>query len=357
LHATPAPSPEALDALRDRFRATLLGCAIGDALGFPHEGAAPEVMARVPELAEDFRPRPKGKYAKGQYTDDTQMTLALAASIAEEGKIDGRAVASRFAQLWRDDIILAAGETTDAAMKRILKGKPWMSAGGEVGRAGNGAAMRASPIGLWHCDDPSRVCRDSEIQGVITHKDPRALAGAAVLACAVALALGDELPGHKRFTVAVAEVAQAQSPDFAEHLSQLPRLLKWETRSAVAAIRKLGQEPGVVPEEPGITGFVIPSVTMALYAFLRQPDDYRESIRLVLQSGGDVDTIGAMTGALLGARLGLAGLPARLRKGILHADVIMQIADQLFDRRFPAPKPVPAPVARHARVSPSRIRR
>ena len=55
--------------------------------------------------------------------------------------------------------------------------------------------------------------------------------------------------------------------------------------------------------------------------------------------------------------MGLTIAPARLRKGVLHADVIVQIADQLFDRRFPAPKPVPAPVARHARVVTSRTRR
>jgi ADP-ribosylglycohydrolase len=324
--------------LRDRFRATLLGCAIGDALGFPFEGSPPEALSRVPELAEDFRPRPKGRYAKGQYTDDTQMTLALAASIAEEGKVDGRAVAARFAQLWRDGIILEAGETTSDSIKRIIKGKPWMSAGAEIGKAGNGAAMRASPIGLWHCDDPVKVARDAEIQGVITHKDPRALAGGAAIAAAVALALEGAEPSAKRFCALVAEAAHTLSPEFATMLGELPKFLKWEIRSAVTAITRMGLEPGAMPDWPGISPFVVPSVVMSLYAFLREPNDFRAAMRLALRAGGDVDTTAAMTGAISGAYLGMAGLPARLRKGVLHADVIVQIADLLYARKFPAPK-------------------
>jgi ADP-ribosylglycohydrolase len=336
LQAHHGPSHD--DELRDRFRATLLGCAIGDALGFPFEGAPPEALARVPELAEDFRPRPRGRYAKGQYTDDTQMTLALAASIAEEGKVDGRAVAQRFAQLWRDGIILEAGESTTEAIKRVLKGKPWMSSGAEVGQAGNGAAMRSSPIGLWHFDRPTKVSRDAEIQGVITHKDPRALAGGAAIAAAVACVLDGQEPTPRHLCNAVAEAANSQSPEFASHLHDLPRLLKWEVRSAVAAIWRMGLGEGELPEAPGISSFVIPSVMISLYSFLREPNDFRAALRLVLRAGGDVDTTGAMTGAISGAWLGMAGLPARLRKGVLHADVIVEIADLLYARKFPTPR-------------------
>jgi ADP-ribosylglycohydrolase len=336
LHASSGTSRD--DDLRDRFRATLLGCAIGDALGFPFEGAAPEALARVPELAEDFRPRPRGRYARGQYTDDTQMTLALAASIAEEGKVDGRAVAQRFAQLWREGIILEASETTTEAIKRVIRGKPWMSSGAEVGNAENCAAVRAAPIGLWHFDRPSKVARDAEIQGVITHKDPRALAGAGAMAAGVALALEGTEPAPRRFCAAVGEAAASQSAEFAELLQELPRLLKWEVRSAVSTIARMGREAGEPGEWPGISSFVVPSVVLALYAFLREPNDFRACMRLALRAGGDVDSTCAMAGALSGAYLGMAGLPARLRRGVLHAEVIVEIADLLFARKFPAPR-------------------
>ena len=329
-----ATGPANPELIRDRFRATLLGCAIGDALGFPFEGQPPEVVQRVPEIAEDFHPRPRGKYAKGQYTDDTQMTLALAASIAEEGRVDGRAVANRLAALWRDGIILEAGETTSEAMGRILKGAPWMSAGAEVGLAGNGAATRAAPIGLWNCDDFGKIARDAEVQGVITHKDPRSLAGSAAFAAAVALALEEGEPQPRRFLQIVAECANPFSNEFAAIIADLGRLLKWEPRSAISTIALLGLRPDEQPDWPGISPYVVPTVVMAIYAFLREPGDFRAALQLALRAGGDVDTTGAMVGALSGAHLGMLGIPARLRKGMLHADVILEIADTLFARKF-----------------------
>ena len=49
---------------------------MGDALGFPLRGVPPDALERLPSLAEDFANRPRGKYAKGQFSDDTQLLLA-----------------------------------------------------------------------------------------------------------------------------------------------------------------------------------------------------------------------------------------------------------------------------------------
>jgi ADP-ribosylglycohydrolase len=50
----------------------------------------------------------------------------------------------------------------------------------------------------------------------------------------------------------------------------------------------------------------------SLYAFLRTPDDYWEAVCTAIAVGGDVDTTAAMTGAIAGARGGLAAIPADL---------------------------------------------
>src|SRR5690606_19996086 len=63
---------------------------------------------------------------------------------------------------------------------------------------------------------------------------------------------------------------------------------------------------------PGISPFVIPSVLWSLYAFLRSPDDYFETICTAIAVGGDVDTTAAMAGAISGAYLGEGALPAHL---------------------------------------------
>jgi ADP-ribosylglycohydrolase len=62
----------------------------------------------------------------------------------------------------------------------------------------------------------------------------------------------------------------------------------------------------------GISAFVTPSVLWSLYAFLRSPDDYWETICVAIGVGGDTDTMAAMAGAISGARVGLASLPGTL---------------------------------------------
>lgn len=59
----------------------------------------------------------------------------------------------------------------------------------------------------------------------------------------------------------------------------------------------------------GISPFVTESVLWSVYSFLASPDDYWKALCKALAVGGDVDTTGAMTGAIAGARSGLANLP------------------------------------------------
>jgi ADP-ribosylglycohydrolase len=53
-------------------------------------------------------------------------------------------------------------------------------------------------------------------------------------------------------------------------------------------------------------------VLWSLYSFLKNPDDYRETIRTAIAVGGDVDTTAAMAGAISGAQLGLDAVPPNL---------------------------------------------
>jgi ADP-ribosylglycohydrolase len=85
---------------------------------------------------------------------------------------------------------------------------------------------------------------------------------------------------------------------------------------AVQEIRCAGLPPGEAPFWPGITPFVVPTVLICLYAFLRTPADYRETVRFVIALGGDVDTTGAIAGALSGAFNGLDAVPAALAHAI-----------------------------------------
>ena len=79
--------------------------------------------------------------------------------------------------------------------------------------------------------------------------------------------------------------------------------------------RRAGRTPsarGLGAGDLGVSAFVVPSVLWSLYAFLRTPDDYWESVCTAIAVGGDTDTMAAMTGAIAGGRLGKTALPKAL---------------------------------------------
>jgi ADP-ribosylglycohydrolase len=71
--------------LQERALGCLLGCAVGDALGAPYEGLWPHQIPDRRWLLDDFA-EIEG-YPKGQYTDDTQLTVATVESLVAGGDL------------------------------------------------------------------------------------------------------------------------------------------------------------------------------------------------------------------------------------------------------------------------------
>ena len=82
---------------------------------------------------------------------------------------------------------------------------------------------------------------------------------------------------------------------------------------AAGSLRERQLEPEARRAWHGISSFVTSSVCWSLYAFLQSPDDYWESVCIAVQVGGDTDTLGAMTGAIGGGRLGSGAIPRQYR--------------------------------------------
>ncbi|MFC1855711.1 ADP-ribosylglycohydrolase family protein, partial [Thermodesulfobacteriota bacterium] len=159
-----------------------MGTILG-ALGAPFEGRTRGHMLKLHGLTKGYE-KITG-YPIGQYTDDTQMTLALTESIILKKKIDGQDIANRFASLWRNNTIIGGGACRDAMMNIIVREASFEESGVEIGRAGNGSAMRTSPIGLFDSDDLMSLKADAITQSTITHNDNRASAGAATVSLAI----------------------------------------------------------------------------------------------------------------------------------------------------------------------------
>ena len=319
--------------IRDQLTGSILGQALGDALGFVVEAQPPTVAReyvdqwlRVGRAGERAHPR----FPFGQYTDDTQLSRELLQSFRERGRWDPAAFSVRLAELFRERRDVGAGRGTRAAALRLLAGVPWDASGTPAPYAGNGSAMRAGPLGIL-LPDRVAMARAGREQSRITHLDPRCAAGAITIARAVALAARREPVDPAAFLSDIAGCAEGDDASVAGAIRGLEDWVSLEPVAAARHVHEAGLDPAHMDRWQGISAFVTPSILWSLYAFLRSPDDYWETICVAIGVGGDTDTMAAMAGAISGARLGVGSLPGDLLgrltdQGAWGADDLAELA-------------------------------
>jgi ADP-ribosyl-[dinitrogen reductase] hydrolase len=300
--------------LTDRVLGCVLGGAVGDALGAPFEGlwsrSIPEPAVLLSDYAE-FEGFPRG-----QYTDDTQLTVATLQSIVHAAGIDPADVARSIARLWRSQAVVGPGGACTAAADRLLAGGHWSDCGAAVGQAGNGTAMRTAALGLYFLPSPHDLAVEVAQVSRITHQDPRCVAGGVAVASAARLLAAQPEVTADELCGAVAEEMRPFDPRFAGLVAGLPAHLGGDAATALEYVAWSGGEAREF-EEIIITPYVVPTVLAALWAVASFPDSWREAVAAAIGLGGDVDTLGAIVGGLMGARLGLGSVPGHLTQGVV----------------------------------------
>jgi ADP-ribosylglycohydrolase len=323
--------PLHIAVLQDRFRASVLGFAIGDALGFPLRGLPAPALARQQPMADDFASRPRGGFPRGQFSDDTQMMMAVADAVVREKKIDGRTAAQHLSWLWQEGTVLHPPPSATHAAEALLSGTPWMSAGAPLGVTDPSSLSRGVVVGLSSEPMPTRLAHDAQVLTVMTHKDPLCSAAVSAFARAVQLGLSGEAMSAEEFCDQVSQAAAPHSRDLADELFYLPRALEWDVERALPALRRVGVPPTHYDFELGVPAHVTPVLLTGLFCFLKAPTDFRMAMQLVLKSGGEVDVAAGVCAAVAGAHLGTDAIPSRLRKNVMYADALVEVADRLFD--------------------------
>ncbi|HEU4568590.1 MAG TPA: ADP-ribosylglycohydrolase family protein [Marmoricola sp.] len=302
---------------RDVVRGSLLGVAVGDGLGAPFEGAPPVLRRQVEEWAAAPGPL--------RYTDDTAMTLVLAGHLgSRRGTVEEDRLARDFAEEWRSDPDRGYGASPPRIFSAVLAGEDWaeVAAGvfGSGGSWGNGGAMRVAPVAHL----PKPLADRAELarrQAAVTHAHALAQDGAA-LQCAVVAAVAASPGAVLDVEQVVAEVAAHASTD--------------EFRRALDVVREAvtaGWPAERIATRLGTDVSALGSVPTAVALALRAPDDLETALVSAVEVGGDTDTIAAMVGAIVGARVGERGVPAHLVARLEDADRITAAADALATLR------------------------
>jgi ADP-ribosylglycohydrolase len=160
------------------------------------------------------------------------------------------------------------------------------------------------------------MLRAAREQSRVTHHDPRCAAGSIAIAGAAALASEAAPVRADELIERVAGWVDREDRSVADAVREVEAWLDLAPAEAARRLHTSGLDTGYSGTWLGISSFVTPSVAWSLYAVLRSPDDYWATICTAIAVGGDTDTLGAMAGAISGARLGPDALPENLVAGL-----------------------------------------
>ena len=295
----------------DRQRGTLLGLAIGDALGAAVEFQLPGTFDPV----TGYRSGGPHGLSPGEWTDDTSMALALADSIAEVGW-DINDQAERYLKWWRTGAYSVngrcfdIGNTTIAALHRFQETGDARTSGDPSEHAsGNGSIMRLAPVPIRYCNMFPNGIEDLVEKAVEsslpTHASPQCLSACVymtILLCGL-------IDGRPREEVLDAEwEPMRRARDIAPFHREIAEV-------AEGSFRRKGP-----PEIVG-SGYVVKTLEAALWAF-HDAKDFREAVLRVVNLGDDADTTGAVCGQFAGAHWGESGIPREWLEGLAERGMI-----------------------------------
>ena len=276
----------------DRFAGCLLGLAVGDALGAPYEGlthadifwqfGSPEKLVKNPSGDTLF------------YTDDTEMMIGVAETLAECGRIEEERLCRAFAENYHPE--RGYGQGARRVIEAMARGKDYRTLAASQfpgGSFGNGAAMRVAPVGLLFADSPDELWEQARLSALPTHTHPLGIEGAQLLAFAVSWALRATTFTRKGLYRAL--LARATTEEFQWHLDIAAKIKPSDSLSGL-----------------GSTLHAHRSVVTAIACFAAAPGDFEMAMSRAIGLGDDTDTVAAMAGALVGAFAGVNAIPAEL---------------------------------------------
>ncbi|HSV57044.1 MAG TPA: ADP-ribosylglycohydrolase family protein [Magnetospirillaceae bacterium] len=314
----------------DRALGCLWGGAIGDALGRPNEARTPP--KRRIEFFEPWHGWAGGP--KGTITDDTQLTMVLAESLVELGRFDPDDFARRMTSIRIRGI---GSATRDFIRAYHANGGDWRRAAQPS--AGNGAAMRAAPIGLLNGISPDRLRNLAAEQARVSHDDPMSAASSAAAAYAVALLARvergalDDISARIRFLREVADFIRGMEDGKAYVTRNGGVLSTIYNRLAEDLPRHLeaGSSLESIQEDFWSGGYILESGPMAFACFLVHPEDFDEVVKEAACKTRDSDTVAAMAGNLAGAFVGASGIRKEWLDELEYREELKGLAARLVE--------------------------
>lgn len=263
-----------------RTQNMLLGIAIGDTFGAGYEFAFPKISQFRDVNLNEYATNPKKMFNQvpGNYTDDTQMSIAVCEALLS-GKVFSRELlAEYFVSCYKRDQKVGYAKGFKSLLDSVSDGKELLEKI-KPDSIRNGAAMRSVPLGL--IKNKFKVIEYAKINASVTHNTAKGIASSVVVA----------LESHYNFH-------KGRNAHYETEIYPHIKSLDYETASYlfnVSKLRKLDLET-ILGEHKnsGVPCDGMRTVGAMVYLL----DNFRNPLDIIVNSvrfGGDTDSVAAIS--------------------------------------------------------------
>ena len=339
---------------KEVFQGCLLGGAIGDALGAPIEFLSLEQILQIfgSSGVTEFVEFSSGE---GVFTDDTQMTLFTAEGLLRaEHRATLRGINGALHQITFDsylrwlltqsDSYFQVQQKTEEA-NRLYSG--WLLTreelfscrapgntclralrNGKMGTMKNpinnskgcGTIMRMAPVGLMLSNNPDRAFSEGCHLSALTHGHASGYLSGGFFAALIAfLVNGDDVKTAIWKCMKILDLHSNHDEVKDSVLKMFSVLDDVRGRNLKPEdLEKLGG--GWVAEE---------ALAISLLCVSKYENDFEKGVIAAVNHSGDSDSIGAITGNVLGVINGLDSIPQRWKSNLQGASIVLEVAENL----------------------------
>lgn len=302
---------------------SIIGHAIGDAMGVPTEFCIREKLQKHPVVK--MIGYGQHNVPAGCFSDDTSMELALIDSFVNKGKFDYDDIMTNFyywlhdAKFTATDEVFDAGRTCIQAIINYSKGKEALDCGlkGEENN-GNGSLMRILPVALYsyykNIDEKEIIKLTNDISS-LTHSHEISKLGCYIYVRYIMYLLS----GYSK----IDSYNLIQKVDYSsyskESLEKYNRILKGNIKKCHL-------------EDISSRGYVVDTLEASLWCLLIH-NNFEDTILEAINLGNDTDTVAAITGSMAGIIYGIDSIPKEWLNTLIKKDYILDLSKK-FERKL-----------------------
>ena len=298
----------------NRYYGTLVGLAVGDALGTTLEFQRPGTFEPIKELVGGGPFHLKA----GEWTDDTSMALCLAQSLIECQEFDPYDQMDKYLDWFSNGYMSSVpnkcvdiGNATQKALREYSVGYQPFCGSEDRNTAGNGSIMRLTPVPMVYRNNAVENILRCEVSSKTTHRAPQSTSACRLFGHLILMALN----GHTKEEILA---------DHSNHNFWKDQPIDHEIKEIVAGSYKYKSPPEIIG-----SGYVVKSLEAALWAFYTT-NNFKEGALKAVNLGNDADTTGAVYGQIAGAFYGFDHIPMNWTNKIYMLSDILNMADELY---------------------------